>query len=100
MAYNLFRIKKLITEGWSTIEVENLKNHFGLRSRRQVSSLTEYRLVKSPMSAQSTVANGKTAWVTWKVTLAEFVGDLRMTNCMRLEKLDVDDRLRIICTYS
>ncbi|MFO0942580.1 MAG: hypothetical protein U0930_17730 [Pirellulales bacterium] len=94
-----FPYKKLITEGWSTIEVENMKTTSDYAP--DVKFFADgYRLVKSPMSAQSTVANGKTALVTWKVTLAEFVGDWRMTQLHAARKLDGDDRLRIICTYS
>ncbi|QDU97420.1 hypothetical protein [Lignipirellula cremea] len=89
----------LLTLGLPERDVDELANTSNYAYDKQFSP-TGYSIVDRPINRVFGDGPNDEALVTWKLTIAEFIGDWRMNALQNARKVATDDRLRIICTFS
>jgi len=91
----------LLNVGWSENDVRDLENTSHYAYDKQFDP-DGYSIADDPVrrwEIPPTDAGGM-ALVSWKMTIAEFIGDWRMETLRRARQLAPDRCLRIICTFS
>ncbi|PQO35601.1 hypothetical protein [Blastopirellula marina] len=94
-----FPRETLLTLGMPEDDADRLANtwYYANDSGR---SLAGYSVVDEPFIRRFGDGPHDQAAVTWKVTIAEFIGEWRMERFLKARKSAADDQLRIICTFS
>ena len=89
----------LLTLGIPESDVDELTDTSHYAYDRQFSP-TGYSVVDQPTNRRFGAGPNDEAVVTWRMTIAEFIGDWRMRPLLKARKVGTDDRLRIISTFS
>lgn len=94
-----FPRESLLTLGMPEHDVEELANTSHYAYDKQFSP-RGYSVVDRPINHRFGDGPKDEAVVTWKLTIAEFIGDWRMKPLLKARMVAAEDRLRIICTLS